>query len=301
MLQQIQHSMKLIHILFFIALFTSCTYKKDYNQNLEKDLVITSGNEQTRQRIFPDGKTIATLMMPPQGYVRIPVQENSFAAYLRQLPLKPNNALVKLYNGEAKPNNQVYDAVVDLEIGKKNLHQCADAIMRLRASYHWENQQYEKIHFNFTNGFRVDYTEWIKGNRMVVKGNKSYWTSAKSPSNTYSDFWEYMELIFTYAGTLSLSKELDKVDISNMKIGDIFIQGGSPGHAVIVVDMCMESKTGKKLFLLAQSYMPAQEIHILKNPKNSNISPWYEVKSGQDLITPEWTFLPHDLKRFRDN
>ncbi|MEZ4798767.1 MAG: DUF4846 domain-containing protein [Flavobacteriales bacterium] len=57
-------------------------------------------------------------------------------------------------------NYDVYDAVVDLEIGTKDLHQCADAVMRLRAEYLWVTQQYDKIHFNFTNGFRVDYTEW---------------------------------------------------------------------------------------------------------------------------------------------
>lgn len=106
-----------------------------------------------------------------------------------------------------------------------------------------------------------------------------------------------MDIIFAYAGTLSLEKELVFVNISDISIGDIFIQGGSPGHAVIVVDMAIDEK-GDKIFLLAQSYMPAQDIHILKNPNDKNISPWYRANIDMELITPEWTFTKSDLKRF---
>jgi hypothetical protein len=60
-----------------------------------------------------------------------------------------------------------------------------------------------------------------------------------------------------------------------------------------------ESESGKKLYLLAQSYMPAQEIQILINRNNRLISPWYELKEG-DIFTPEWTFEPSDLRRFKE-
>ncbi len=46
--------------------------------------------------------------------------------------------------------------------------------------------------------------------------------------------------------------------------------------------------------------MPAQQIHILVNPANRNLSPWYELTdtdSGR-LYTPEWTFEKKELKRF---
>ena len=70
-----------------------------------------------------------------------------------------------------------------------------------------------------------------------------------------------------YAGTHSLFKELQPVpDTSLLQIGDIFIEPGFPGHAVMVADMAFHKNTGKKIFLLVQSFMPAQEIHILKNP-----------------------------------
>lgn len=246
----------------------------------------------------PEGQTIHDRFSVVDGYVRQKVEENAFAHYLRKLPLKPQGSDVLYYNGHEKPNHGVYEAVVNLEIGKRDLHQCADAIMRLRAEYLWEQQAYDQIHFNFTNGFRVDYSKWMLGNRVVVKGNKSHWTSGGQPSNTYKDFWKYMELIFSYAGTLSLEKELMPVKMTDLQIGDVFIQGGSPGHAVIVVDVAINQSTGEKLFMLAQSYMPAQEIQILQNPNDENISPWYRADFGEVLNTPEWTFRVGDLKRF---
>jgi hypothetical protein len=128
-----------------------------------------------------------------------------------------------------------------------------------------------------------------------VNGNTTSWQKKGAPSNTYKDFRAYMELIFTYAGTLSLSKSLHTKKINDMAIGDVFIVGGSPGHAVIVVDMAQNPK-GEKIFMLAQSYMPAQETQILRNPSNENLSPWYEINSDEIIKTPEWTFSSHQLK-----
>lgn len=204
-----------------------------------------------------------------------------------------------LYNGRLKARD-VHEAVVDLPVGNKDLHQCADAIMRLRAEYLYAQQRFDQIHFNFTNGFRVDYAEWMKGKRIAVTGSEVRWVQKTDPSNSSRDLWNYLETLFTYAGTLSLEKELKPASVNELKIGDIFIQGGSPGHAVIVVDLAENELTGEKLFLLAQSYMPAQEIHILKNFNDESISPWYSIDSGESLATPEWNFRSSDLKRFED-
>ncbi len=251
--------------------------------------------------IIPSGSTIKTRISPPLDFNRPMEDENSYSEYLRNLPLKPHGSEVSLYDGSTKVNYDIYDAVIDMKIGNKDLHQCADAIMRLRAEYLWNQKRYDDIHFNFTNGFRVDYSKWMEGKRMVVHGNKTNWTDQSSPSNTYHDFWEYMELIFMYAGTWSLSKELIPVEIADMKIGDVFIWGGSPGHAILVVDMAKNSKTNERVFLLAQSHMPAQETQILQNPNNSELSPWYSVTEiGTELNTPEWTFKNNELKRFKE-
>jgi hypothetical protein len=251
----------------------------------------------TPSHIDPAGSTIGTRFRTPAGFVRSEEGAGTFAAYLRGLPLKEDGAPVRLYHGEEKIG-LVHDAVVDLPIGSKDLHQCADAIMRLRAEYLHAQHRHDEIHFNLTNGFRVDYSRWMAGDRVAVSGNKTSWHRSAAPGNTPEIFWKYLEFVFTYAGTLSLSKELKPVPVEELRIGDIFIQGGSPGHAVIVVDLAMEPGTGEKIFLLAQSYMPAQEIHIIKNPNDSTLSPWYPVDFGERIETQEWTFGRGDLKRF---
>ena len=88
--------------------------------------------------------------------------------------------------------------------------------------------------------------------------------------------------------------------MTSMQIGDVLIQGGSPGHAVIVVDMAENPATGEKLYLLAQSYMPAQDIQVLVNLKERDKSPWYTLKGEGSILTPEWGFTSADLKRFKD-
>jgi len=245
------------------------------------------------------GAILLDRIKTPAGFQRLPVDPNSFKEYLRTIPLKPQGAEVSYYSGGIKSSEGVYTAVIDLEIGDKNLHQCADAVMRLRAEYLWNTKQYDQIHFNFTNGFKVDYSEWMKGRRMVVEGNKTYWDNQSSASNSYEDFWEYMELIFMYAGTASLEKELISVPLSQMEIGDVFIKGGYPGHAVLVMDMADNEATGKKIYLLAQSYMPAQESQILINPIDSKLSPWYVLDENEIITTPEWDFSKNQLKRFK--
>ncbi len=239
---------------------------------------------------------IATRFPTPQGYSRKPAAPHSFTAFLRALPLKPKGALVKYYDGVSKPNRNVYEAVIDLPIGKRNLHQCADAVMRLRADYLFQKKEYDRISFHFTNGFEAAFSRWRKGERIVVKGNKVNWVKSAAPSDSYETYWKYMEMVFTYAGTASLSKELQSIEISQIQPGDVFIKGGFPGHAVIVTDVA-ENEKGQKVFMLAQSYMPAQELQVLKNPAGKGV--WYDINFGQTLNTPEWTFDVSELKRFR--
>jgi Domain of unknown function (4846) len=246
-----------------------------------------------------EGNTIETRYPVEQGFSRLQVKENSFGDFLRSLKLKPMGTKVRYYNGEIKSKGNVYHSVLDLEIGNKDLQQCADAVMRLRAEYLFQQQRYDEIHFNFTNGFRADYSMWMQGNRIKVSGNKVTWVKQANASNTYDSFRKYLEVVFMYAGTLSLSKELHSKSLGNMQCGDVFIQGGSPGHAVLVVDMMENATTRERYFMLVQSYMPAQDIQVLLNPITPHETVWYLLDSTAQLIkTPEWSFTGKDLKCF---
>ncbi len=242
------------------------------------------------------GNNILTRIQPPEGYTRRAT--DGYGEYLRQLPLLPCHTPVRLYNGRLKSRQDVHAAVIDIQTGNKDLQQCADAVMRLRAEYLYQAGMADNIHFNFTNGFRADYSKWAAGYRITVKGNEVRWEKSAEPATDYPCFRKYLDIVFTYAGTLSLSKELQPVPIRDIQPGDVLIQGGSPGHAVIVADVA-ENEQGNKVFLLAQSYMPAQQIHVLKNFNNGEISPWYKLsESGDYVSTPEWDFSAKDLKRF---
>lgn len=217
---------------------------------------------------------------------------------MQNTSLKPHGTLVHYYSGEEK-SNKVAAAVLIYDVGNKDLQQCADAVMRLRAEYLYKSKQFDLLHFNFTSGFKADYSKWRSGYRISVKGNNVGWVKTTKESESYQSFREYLNIVFTYAGTASLTKELKQISLSQMQIGDVFIKGGSPGHAVIVIDMAVNPKTNKKVFMIAQSYMPAQDIHILINQNKPAISPWYDlVDLAEEIETPEWTFDKNQLKRF---
>jgi hypothetical protein len=288
--------MKIYSFLLLLILFTSCQTAESQSSSPTTAKTIEKSIP-SATFINPEGQTIKTRFLAPAGFSRNSLPENSYADYLQNLPLHPHGAKVHYYNG-AEKYNDVYEAVVNIDVGKRDLQQCADAIMRLRAEHFYAQRDYERIHFNFVSGDRIDYDKWRKGYRVKVSGNKVSWVKSAAASDDYKSFRKYMDIIFSYAGTLSLAKELKPVSMKDIQIGDVFIQGGSPGHAVVVIDMVENKDTGERRFLLAQSYMPAQEIHVLKNMANADGSPWYSNFLEGDVSTPEWGFRVEDLKRF---
>lgn len=234
----------------------------------------------------------------PEGYERIDFAANTYGAFLRNLTLKQDNT-VYLFNGSKKGNQQAQFAVLSMDIGNRDLQQCADAAMRLYAEHLYNQKQYDKIGFNLTNGFYCNFNKYAAGYRVVVNGNKTSWALQSKPDSSYSVFRKYMDLVFNYAGTRSLHGQMKTVSINDMQTGDVFIQTGDPyGHAVTVMDMAVNKTTQDTVFMLSQSYMPAQNIHVLLNPNADGKSPWYSKKFTGKLYTPEWTFTKNDLKRF---
>lgn len=248
------------------------------------------------------GQALVERIPVPTMYERVAVDPGSYADWLRHFPLKPGRPAVYLHSGLLKRNQQVHEAVLDIDVGKADLQQCADAVMRLRAEYLFSIKYFGNIHYNFTNGFWFGYAKWREGFRVKVTGNKAEWTypSLQVPDKSYANFRKYMDVVFTYCGTQSLSAEMKPIDLHELMPGDMFIKGGSPGHAVVVMDVAKNTQTGKKIFLLAQSYMPAQDVHVLRNLNDPLLSPWYSEDFGDILQTPEWTFSRADLKRFRE-
>lgn len=241
----------------------------------------------------PGGNTIATRFPTPAGYTRTTYAEDTFGHYLRHQQLKPHGTKVFLFNGLEKGNQQAHAAVLDVDVENRDLQQCADAVMRLRAEYLYARERFADIHFNFVSGFNAEYTRWRKGQRIRVKGNQVDWTTGSRATPDYRAFRKYLTMVFSYAGTASLVHELKPKSKADIEVGDVLIKGGSPGHAVIVVDKAVHDTTGETLVLLAQSYMPAQDIHVLVNPANRDGIPWYSVAHdfGENGVrTAEYSF-----------
>lgn len=246
--------------------------------------------------------TIVNRIAVPKGYTRTVANKGSFAEWLRHLPLKSSGTPVKLWNGELKGNQTCHEAVVDIDFIGKNLQQCIDAIIRLRSEYLWSVNKKDDIKFSYTCcQEKIPWSKWKNGWRTkIVKRNGLYafdWVSSGKVDASYASFKKYLFNIMMYAGTTSLSRDMEKVDASNVQIGDVYVQGEAPGygHGVLIVDMA-ESAAGEKIMLLGQSYNPAENFNVLKS--NSDISPWFRVSFEDNLYTPQWIFEKQHARRF---
>ncbi|MCC7303336.1 MAG: DUF4846 domain-containing protein [Bacteroidia bacterium] len=247
---------------------------------------------------YLDTNSVRKRIQVPPGTKRVVCESGSFGDWLRHLPLFPGHPAVLLFDGREKWNQLAHAAVINIDVGKFDLQQCADAVIRLRAEYLYSRGMYSDIHFNYTSGHTITFSDWMAGKRPVVKGGKVTFTSGHPKGSDRANFTAYLQNIFTYAGSLSLNKELRPANVREVLPGDVLIVGGSPGHAVLVLDVA-EGPGDERYFMIAQSYMPAQQIHLLKNPNREDISPWYSVKeSGTQIETPEWTFSTDQLKKF---
>ena len=246
------------------------------------------------------GRTIEGRFMMPAGYTRVPVEETSYAAYLRNLPLLPHGSPVKYYDGSIKPNNDIYTGVVFIDVGLEDLQQASEICIRLRGEYLFKQQLYNKISFTISNHKRVSYVSWVEGLKMMIDG-KTYWTKSPTDADRYPTFKRYLEFIFTHGDIETLLDDVQRSSLEHIQPGDMFIQVARPGHVVIVVDVAENAATGDRVFLLAQSYKPAQSLQILVNPEDANLSPWYSVSAIDERITtPEFIFYKRDLRRFRE-
>ncbi|MBL0356897.1 MAG: hypothetical protein IPP72_08380 [Chitinophagaceae bacterium] len=255
-------------ILLLSIFFLSCNAKSSTSTDISSKA--TPPSTKTGDNPYP---FIAGIPLP-DGYKRTVVGSNSFSNWLGKVPLKKDRT-VYLFNGDKKENQSAQFAVLDISTGDKNLQQCADAVMRLRAEYLFASGQYSNILFTDNEGGNYQFTQPYNKEHLM----------------------NYLQKVFGMCGSASLSKQLKHVNLIGIKPGDVLIRGGFPGHAVMVMDVAV-NKEGRKIYLLAQSYMPAQDIHVLVNPSDENLSPWYEADDAEKIITPEFVFTRNELKQW---
>ncbi|MGE0659638.1 MAG: DUF4846 domain-containing protein [Reyranellaceae bacterium] len=243
----------------------------------------------------PPARVLETAFAAPPDADRVAVPAGSFAAWLRTLPLKEQGARVLLHDGRQRADQSGAAAVIDIDVGRRDLQQCADAVIRLRAEWLHAGGRRDALAFDFTSGDRYAYAAYLRGKRPVVSGNRVSWRDGGPVEDGRDGLRRWLDIVFTYAGSLSLQRELVPVaSVRQVQPGDVLIQGGSPGHAVIVLDVA-RAGDGRPFVLLAQSFMPAQSIHVLRNRQGGV---WHELSDGAMIDTPDWRFASTDLRRF---
>ncbi|MDO1501454.1 DUF4846 domain-containing protein [Winogradskyella maritima] len=245
------------------------------------------------------GKTIANRVSMPDGFEHIKVDSNSFQFYIRHQNLKPFGSKVINYDGEPYFYQLGHVGVLDVDVPSNGLQQCADALIRLRSEYLWNTNQKDKIGFEFTSGDYCSWKTYAEGYRPKINGNDVRFLKTAQANHSKANFYNYLNLIYTYSGTMSLNNELETVSsIEDLQIGDMLIVGGFPGHVVMIADIA-ESDENDRLFLLIQGNTPAQSIHLLKNLENPSISPWYKLAINSEIYVPGFTFANSKFVRFK--
>lgn len=274
-------------------------YEDKDDKNKNKDISKEVFDAQKDILADRDGLTILTRYEPPKGYERVEVEKNSFGEYIRNKKLKPYGSKAKYYNGKQKDNKGIYDSVFDYDIGKHDLHHAADAIMFLRAEYLYQNGMFSDISYSFANGFKAEYSNWAAGYRIRVRDNLASWHKSKDIDNSYENFMKYMNMIFAYCTTITMEKDMNRVHIYEMQIGDVFLVPGNPGSAAVVIDMAINSVNGDKIFMVAQAGSPAQQMQIISNSSDKAISPWFRQNFDSLLLLDKSQYSKYDLMRFK--
>lgn len=228
----------------------------------------------------------------PRGYRRVRVKRGSFAWWLRRLPMASKGTPIRDYRGRRLAGQSRRAGVVRLDVGRYNLQQCADSVMRLWGEYLWSRGLQRYYQFRLTSGHRNPWKRWARGDRLkIVRGRMRGWRRrARRPNASYRSFRKYLRVVMMYSGTASLSRELRRVPRRRIQAGDLLMQGGYPGHVILLLDEARNAK-GESLFLLGQGLMPAQSFHVLRSSQQRR-SPWFHLGRSGRILTPSWDF-PH--------
>ncbi|RYZ42596.1 MAG: hypothetical protein EOO71_07310 [Myxococcaceae bacterium] len=234
-------------------------------------------------------RALEATFAPPEGYTRVPLEAGSFGAWLRGLPLRPEGTPVRDFAGDTvlAATDARLAAVGELDVGTANLQQCADSILRLHAEWRWASGHPDRIAYRFTSGHVASWPRYSLGDRARVSGSKVTWVPDSAPADaSRKAFRNYLDLLFTYAGTLSIQAEGARPGREQLRPGDFFVLGGSPGHTVLVLDVATNAK-GERMALMGQGFTPAQDFHVLAGRDG----PWFSLE-GDAVATPFWAPFP---------
>ncbi len=253
----------------------------------------------TDNNLNKDSLTIASRVKPPKGFTRVNYPKGSFEDYLRHYKLKPFSSKIINYDHSEYYWQKGHIGILDITVPENGLQQCADALIRIRSEYLWDANRKDEIGFNFTSGHYCSWIQYANGYRPLIKGNQVSFSKTSSVNHSKENFYKYLNLIFMYSGTLSLYNELESItNVEDLKLGDLLILGGSPGHVVMLADQVIND-SGDKLYLLIQGNTPAQSVQLVKNLEDPSLSPWYNLQMDAGIPVSNFTFSNSKFVRFK--
>ena len=191
---------------------------------------------ETPSLVNKNSATIFDRVNVPEGFKRVDYPKGSFQDYLRNYQLKSFGSKIINYDNSFYFWQRGHIGILEVPVPKNGLQQCADALIRIRSEYLWDNDRKDEIGFNFTSGHYCSWKRYAEGYRPKINGSKVTFHKTAKSDTSKANFYKYLNLIYTYSGTLSLYNELPSIsNAKDLQIGDMLIKGGTPGHIVMII------------------------------------------------------------------
>jgi hypothetical protein len=246
-------------------------------------------------------ESLAARFPAPVGFVRVTVKAGSYADWLRHLPMLAKGTVVRDYAGRLLMGATAAAlAVMDLDVGKRDLQQCMDTLLRLRGEYWWWKKKAGRTRFRYAGGRYYGWAQYARGIRPKRQGRRIVYKTGYRAGYGRKHFRRYLTFMFMMTGTVHNTRE-PRVNFADLAAGSFFVQPppspGSLGHAVTILDVA-KSAAGQVRALIGEGYTPAQDFHVLKAPGGSA---WYKLSASSPVQTPQWPvpFQWTQLRRFK--
>jgi hypothetical protein len=245
-------------------------------------------NSPGQPKEYGHSKIITHELLRPLAY-----SPDSWPYFLQHLPTEDKPILD--FRGNLVQNQEKHFAILAYDVGSTDLQQCADALIRLRSEYLFSRKKYAQIGFYFNSGLHYYWIDYLKGMRPVFRNGQQVLAKTNSTTEpTHACLRKWLDIVYTYANTVSLCKELKTA--GGLQTGTVIIFPGHPGHCCMIVDEALTDKQDT-LYKIAEGYMPAQSIYILSNPYEPEWNPWYHL-GKTDINTASCNFRSYYLKKF---
>lgn len=213
----------------------------------------------------------------PFGYQRVDAENGTYAAFLRDLPLKKRGSKVMLYSGKEANYQFLSAAVIDMPV-ISNDEQCADMTMRLRAEYLWMKGRYKELCFTGVDGKKYQY----------------------SGGETRNSFESWLKRVYGICNTSSVYRETKERALQDIEPGDVLVypsrKKGRYGHAILVADVARNRK-GKIAVLCVEGNTPARDAHVVRNP-NPLMSSWHILGEKDSYQVSAFRFHHNELRHY---